>query len=190
MNASNKCRLTLMVFLLGAMLLAGTGTSLAQGVLSDWVFVDASLTATPNNPNPQTRWDVFELPNDTETPELISIPLRDVLVRPGVVTFLEPNGQLSDYLYSVTGASLHFWSDGMSPNPPQNALTLPPLGTFTEGGQPFNVGDLFSIPGTAGIAPTMIQVFSDGEVPEPTALALVAIAAVGLIGQRTKTVNR
>ncbi len=184
MNASRKCRTLALLSLPAALVLACAGNGLAQGTLSDWVFVDPALTATPNNPAPQTRWDVFEQPNNTETPELVSIPLRDVLVRPGVVKFLEPTGEPSDYLYSVTGASLHFWSDGMSPNPPQDIATLPPLGTFTESGQPINVGDLFGIPGAFPVAPNMIQVFSDGEIPEPTTLALIALAGIGVCSRR------
>jgi hypothetical protein len=191
MNASNKCGTLFFFSLSAAIALACAGNSLAQtGTLSDWVFVDPALTATATNPNPQTTYNVFELPNGTETPELVSIPLRDVLVRPGVVTFLEPTGQLSDYLYSVTGASLHFWSDGMSPNPPTIVNSLQPLGTFTETGQAINVGNLFAVPGGFPIAANMIQVFSDGEVPEPSTFALVMLAAVGMLGRRVTNSTR
>ena len=172
--------------LVAAVAAASAQRAFAQaGSLSDTLFVSKNLTATPNNPNPQETFTLPELTPDAEP--IITVPLKDVLLKPGYVVFFEPDGQTpSDYLISVTGASLQFYSDGAvnvdgAPAFPPNVGTLPQLGRFNETAQGLTkgVGDLFSLPGVAPIAASEIVITSDGNVPEPATLVL---AAVGLWG--------
>jgi hypothetical protein len=156
-------------------------------VLSDTLFVSNKLTATPNNPNPQETFTLPEVTPDAEP--IITVPLKDVLLKSGYVVLFEPDGQTpSDYLISVTGASLQFYSDGAvnvdgRPAFPPNVGTLPELGRFSETpkGLSVGVGDLFGLPGVAPLAAGDIMITSDGNVPEPTTLVLSAIGLVGLL---------
>jgi hypothetical protein len=156
-------------------------------VLSDTLFVSNKLTATPNNPNPQETFTLPEVTPDAEP--IITVPLKDVLLKSGYVILFEPDGQTpSDYLISVTGASLQFYSDGAvnadgRPAFPPNVGTLPELGRFNETPKGLNigVGDLFSLPGIAPLAAGDIMITSDGNVPEPATIVLSAIGLAGLV---------
>jgi hypothetical protein len=167
---------------------ASTRQVLAQAaVLSDTLFVSKTLTQTANNPNPQETFTIPEVTPNSEP--VVTVPLRDVLIKSGYVELFEPDGQTpSDFLVSVTGASLQFYSDGAVnvdglPVFPPNVGTLPQLGRFNETptGLSVGVGDLFSLPGAAPLVATDIVITSDGDVPEPTALVLSAIGLVGLV---------
>jgi PEP-CTERM motif-containing protein len=167
---------------------ASAQQALAQAAtLSDTLFVSKNLTATPNNPDPQETFTLPELTPDHEP--VIVVPLKDVLLKPGYVEFFEPDGQTpSDFLVSVTGASLQFYSDGAvnvdgQPVFPPNVGTLPQLGRFNETpkGLSMPVGDLFSIPGVVPIAAADIVMTSDGDVPEPTTFVLSALGLVGAV---------
>jgi PEP-CTERM motif len=162
--------------------------------LSDYLFVSATLTATPNNPNPQTTFPITE--DATGVENVVAVPLKDVLIRPGYVALYEPDGQtLSDVLVSVTGASLQLYSDGAQGFPP-NVAGLPDLNAgnakFIEdpvNGLTASVGDLFAIAGGFPVAAGDIKIFSDGDVPEPGTLMLFAISLVGLIAFRSRKAN-
>lgn len=156
-------------------------------VLSDTLFVSNKLTATPNNPNPQETFTLPEVTPDAEP--IITVPLKDVLIKSGYVVLYEPDGQTpSDYLISVTGASLQFYSDGAvnvdcGPAFPPNVGTLPELGRFNETpkGLSMGVGDLFSLPGVVPFAAGDIAITSDGNVSEPTTIVFSAFGLVGLV---------
>jgi hypothetical protein len=171
--------------------------------LSDTLFVSANLTATPNNPNPQTLFPIGEGANNKET--FVTVPLKDLLLKPGYVEFFEADGRTpSDFLVSVTGASLQFYSDGAVdasglPVFPPNVNGLPDLGAaagikFVEDaakGLTANVGNLFAIPGGFPVAAGDIVMTSDGNVPEPTTLSLTMLGLIGLLSyaQRSSRSN-
>jgi hypothetical protein len=183
-NLGSLARLSLA--LVAAVAATSAQRAFAQAAnLSDTLFVSKNLTATTSNPNPQETFTLPELTPDAEP--IVAVPLRDVLLKPGYVVFFEPDGQTpSDYLISVTGASLQFYSDGAvnadgAPAFPPNVGTLPQLGRFNETPQGLTqgVGDLFSLPGVAPIPASDIVMTSDGNVPEPATLVLAVIGLVG-----------
>ena len=173
--------------LVAAVAAASAQPAFAVFPLSDVLFVSKSLTATPGNPNPEEYFYLAE-PAPAYEP-IITVPLKDVLLKPGYVVFFEYDGQTpSDYLISVTGASLQFYSDGAvnadgSPAFPPNVGTLPQLGRFNETaefGLSQGVGDLFSLAGVAPIAASDIVMTSDGfDAPEPATLVLAILGLVG-----------
>jgi hypothetical protein len=74
---NRSVRLTSCIRLSVALLVAVAATAAGQraiaqagGPLSDTLFVSAALTATPNNPNPQTLFPVTEGVNDKESIEM------------------------------------------------------------------------------------------------------------------------
>jgi hypothetical protein len=186
--------LRLILAVLTATVAAGTAERAAAQAapLSDYLFVSKNLTATPNNPNPQETYNVTETPNGGEL--VVTVPLKDLLLKSGYVALYEPDGRTpSDYLVSVTGASLQFYSDGAvnvdgTPVFPPNVAGLPDLNAgnakFIEdpvNGLTVSVGNLFAIPGAFPVAANDIRIFSDGNVPEPATLVLSTVGLLAFV---------
>jgi hypothetical protein len=167
-----------MLLTIGAVSICTRQAAAQTGGESDIVFVNQALTGSP-----VVQYPVVEGAADVDVPNPLSIPLQGIFLRPGYVLFEEP-GQTpriaSDYLGSVTGASLHFFS--------QEALPaifdgLPRLGTLVENGQFQSVGEFFIGPGLNPFPNDYIKVFSALDVvPEPNTLLIAIIGVIGLSG--------
>jgi hypothetical protein len=126
---------------------------------SDELFIDPSLL-TPSES--QTGWWCI----GEEAEAVVAVPLRTMVLphNPGYITFTEADGTISDYLVTITGADLQFYSD---PCAPTLDPWVPLLGSLRETGELQPVGHYF------GVENDFIKVKSDLDVPEPSTFALL-----------------